>query len=306
MSKSDSWIPIYIADYRADTSRLNTEQHGAYLLILFDYWRNGPPPDDDAVLAQITLLTLTKWKAHRPVLQAFFSVQNGVWVQKRAEVERARARAITDQRSDAGKASANKRWGKQNDNELCNGTVTDPLTETPRNDAPSPSPSQDSLPSPATSPAPLPSPELQNPSAAAFASPATEKPKRASKKAKPDPPTRETWAAYANAHLQRYGVEPMRNAKVNGMMARFCERLPLDEAPHVAAFFVQSNRGLYVSAKHAVDLLLRDAEGLRTEWVTGRHGTETEARQVDKTAATGNVFSKLIAEAEQLEHMEVR
>lgn len=115
-------------------------------------------------------------------------------------------------------------------------------------------------------------------------------------------PTAATWGAYAGAYKARYGVEPVRNAKVNGQLAKFVSRISHSEAPHVAAFFVHSNRSLYVSARHCVDLLLRDAEGLRTEWATGRAGTETEARQADRTQATGNAFAPLIEEAERREH----
>lgn len=116
-------------------------------------------------------------------------------------------------------------------------------------------------------------------------------------KAKVEPPTNPCWQGYSDAYTLRYGVAPTRNAKVNAMLARLLERIPAAEAPDIAAFYVRSNRGLYVSAKHCVDLLLRDAEGLRTEWATGRSGTDTEARQADRTAATGNAFAPLIAEA---------
>lgn len=110
--------------------------------------------------------------------------------------------------------------------------------------------------------------------------------------------TSDAWAAYAEAYEERYGALPVRNAKVSGMFSRLLDRIPIEEAPHVARWFVRSNRGLYVSAKHAVDLLLRDAEALRTEWITKTHGTETQARQADKTQALGNAFGKLIQEAE--------
>ena len=37
------FIQIYIADYMADTQHLTTEEHGAYLLLIFNYWQTGKP-----------------------------------------------------------------------------------------------------------------------------------------------------------------------------------------------------------------------------------------------------------------------
>lgn len=114
-------------------------------------------------------------------------------------------------------------------------------------------------------------------------------------------PTSSTWASYSTAYRERWGVEPTRNARVNGQLAHFVSRVPAEEAPEIAAFYVRHNRGLYVAAKHAVDLMLRDAEGLRTEWLSGRAVTDTEARQADRTQANGNAFASLITEAEKRE-----
>lgn len=113
------------------------------------------------------------------------------------------------------------------------------------------------------------------------------------------PKSARTWEAYSAAYLDRWGADPVRNATVNAQLAGFVKRIGLAEAHDVAAFYVRSNRGLYVSAKHPVNLLLRDCEALRTEWATGRQGTDSEARQGDRTAAAGAVFSKLIAEASE-------
>lgn len=110
------------------------------------------------------------------------------------------------------------------------------------------------------------------------------------------PVTSGVWNAYAAAYQDRYGVEPTRNAKVNGQLASFLNRVPAGEAPEIAAFYVGHDKGLYVSSKHCVDLLLRDAEGLRTEWLTGRKVTDTQARQADRTAATGSLVDDLLAE----------
>lgn len=138
MAKPDAWMPLYVADYLADTTRLTTEQHGAYLLLLIDYWRNGKPPNDDRVLAQITGLTLTRWLNHRPVLERFFTVDS-VWSQKRADEEMKKATELQANLSGRGKKGAEARWGRPD--ATANATGTTQAEPAPvLADAPSPSP----------------------------------------------------------------------------------------------------------------------------------------------------------------------
>jgi hypothetical protein len=94
-----------------------------------------------------------------------------------------------------------------------------------------------------------------------------------------------TWIAYSKAYFDRYGTEPVRNAKVNANVKQFVQRIPYDEAPQVAAWFVSHPKAFYVTKLHEFGLLLADAESLRTEWATGRHVTATSARQSDRTAS---------------------
>lgn len=113
MTKVDIWMPLYVADYLADTSRLTTEQHGAYLLLLMDYWRNGPPPDDDAILQQITRMRPDAWSIARAVLVQFFSIENGVWKHSRVEKELSDAKDKKETQVARAKAAAEKRWSKR-------------------------------------------------------------------------------------------------------------------------------------------------------------------------------------------------
>ena len=108
---------------------------------------------------------------------------------------------------------------------------------------------------------------------------------------------RAVWQAYSDAYANRYGAEPVRNAKINAMVGRLLDRVPMGEAPDIAAHYLRNNSAFYVGKGHAFGHLLADAEKLRTEWATGNVVTATQARQTDRTAATGNVFVKLINEA---------
>lgn len=110
-------------------------------------------------------------------------------------------------------------------------------------------------------------------------------------------PLANAWACYAIAYQERYGVEPVRNAAVNGQLTNLIKRIGGIEAPHVARFYVASNAAFYVKAGHSVAMLLKDCEKLRTEWATNSRMTETRARQGDRTEANGQVFRDLLEES---------
>lgn len=105
---------------------------------------------------------------------------------------------------------------------------------------------------------------------------------------------KQVWQQYSDAYYQRYNVEPVRNAKVNGQVKSFVKRIGYDNAPHVAAHFVSSNTAYYVSRGHSIDCLLSDAEKLHTEWATGKSITQTRARQIDKSESNKNAVSEAI------------
>lgn len=112
----------------------------------------------------------------------------------------------------------------------------------------------------------------------------------------PPPLSREAWEAYSAAYRKRHGAEPVRNATTNAQMLRFVKRIGAEEAPKVAEFYVSHRQAFYVQQMHSVGLLLRDAEKLRTEWVTGRKTTATASRQEDKTQANLDGWAEMMSE----------
>jgi uncharacterized protein YdaU (DUF1376 family) len=82
------WFKMYGSAFLVDTMRLSTEQKGAYLMLMLDYYdKEAPPPDDDAILSQITGLSLERWRVHRRALEPFFEVTNGLWKHARCDEE---------------------------------------------------------------------------------------------------------------------------------------------------------------------------------------------------------------------------
>ncbi len=92
------WIPLHVPDYRGDTARLSTAEHGAYLLLIMEYWVSGGLPDDDKQLARIVYASPAEWKRLRPVMLNFF--KEG-WKHKRIDDELQKAGAISDKRREA-------------------------------------------------------------------------------------------------------------------------------------------------------------------------------------------------------------
>lgn len=111
------WFPFNIKAYVTDTMRLTTEAHGAYLLLMLDYYSTGEaPPDDDDVLAAICKLTPEAWAKHRKVLMPYFKVTRGRWVHERIEAEMLEACQRHAKKSAAQRQIANKRWAKKGEN----------------------------------------------------------------------------------------------------------------------------------------------------------------------------------------------
>jgi uncharacterized protein YdaU (DUF1376 family) len=112
--KTDAWMPLWVGDYLADTQHLTRDQHGAYLLLLMAYWRNGGPlPDDDDRLAAIVKASRKEWKLLRPAVVEFFNIDLGVWRQKRADTELAVSARRAAEATTKASAAANARWRRQ-------------------------------------------------------------------------------------------------------------------------------------------------------------------------------------------------
>ena len=63
----------------------------------------------------------------------------------------------------------------------------------------------------------------------------------------------------------------------------------------VAAWYLRHGDRAYPRGGHCLDLLIRDAEKLRTEWATGRRSSATAARQEDRRHGNAQALEGALA-----------
>jgi uncharacterized protein YdaU (DUF1376 family) len=84
MTARPIWMPLYVRDYLADTRHLKTVEHGAYLLLIMEYWLKGRLPPDDDHLRTICGLSGRDWRRYKNRLAALFGPG---WRHERIEQE---------------------------------------------------------------------------------------------------------------------------------------------------------------------------------------------------------------------------
>jgi uncharacterized protein YdaU (DUF1376 family) len=129
--KTTTWMPIYWGDYFKDTLHLNTEEHGAYMLLIGYYWCNGKIPRN---LDLIKNVTRTSEKKLINVMK-FFRIEGMYYIHDRIEKELATAAENQDRQRKRTEAASKARWQQK---ETVTDSVTDSVTTSP---SPSPSPS---------------------------------------------------------------------------------------------------------------------------------------------------------------------
>jgi uncharacterized protein YdaU (DUF1376 family) len=104
ISKPNQWMPLHIDDFLSRTARISTEDKGAYLMLLMNYWRNQEPlPADDYALANIAGVSIEKWHAISARILPFFIERDGLLHNKRIDAEIAKAVGVSQKRQAAGR-----------------------------------------------------------------------------------------------------------------------------------------------------------------------------------------------------------
>lgn len=106
-----TWMPLYIGDYLKDTAALTTTQHGAYLLLIMEYWVKGRLPKEEQKLARICRLSVRQWRSNCLAIASFFDAD---WKHPRIEKELEKARNLSMKRQVYGSMGGRASRAKNN------------------------------------------------------------------------------------------------------------------------------------------------------------------------------------------------
>lgn len=101
------------------------------------------------------------------------------------------------------------------------------------------------------------------------------------------------WEAYAAAFKKRYGVEPIRNAKVNRNCLDIAKRLGEDSI-QVAQFYLTLSDQQFIRMNHPIGILLLHCESIHSMWRTGRMTTADSARMVERRINSVNASQQYL------------
>lgn len=100
--------------------------------------------------------------------------------------------------------------------------------------------------------------------------------------------TFKAWANYAMAYRKRYGCWPVWNAAAGGILGKLVDRLGIDVAHSVAAYYLTINDARLINDCHSLTTLIGKAEAYHTQWATKIQMNGTTARQMENTQANMN------------------
>ena len=105
-------LMLDIEAWKDETQLMTAAERGALLALKMFFWRTGPLPDDDAVLARIVGMEVKDWRKTRKALEPQFIVKCGEWLREDWNTELEEAYAAVNRVKELSRKGNAARWGK--------------------------------------------------------------------------------------------------------------------------------------------------------------------------------------------------
>ena len=105
-------LMLDIPAWQSETQIMTAAERGALLALKMFFWRAGPVPDDDVVLARIVGMELKDWKKSRKAIAPLFVARHGEWMRQDWIDELEEAYAAVNRVKELSRKGNAARWGK--------------------------------------------------------------------------------------------------------------------------------------------------------------------------------------------------
>ena len=108
------WMKFWTGNYLGDTGHLSLAEHGAYIKLLCLAWDNSTcsiPADSEWIKRRLRVDDEEYVRVVRPVIEEFWTEEDGRLHQKRQRKEFFAAVASGERQTKSARKAANKRWG---------------------------------------------------------------------------------------------------------------------------------------------------------------------------------------------------
>jgi len=93
-------------------------------------------------------------------------------------------------------------------------------------------------------------------------------------------------------------VTPIRNAKQNALCSQLVQRLGVENAVKIAAFYLTHPNSFYMQNKYPLGLLVKDCEGIYTEFQRGEYVTAEKAKRASVAQENHQALERYLASQE--------
>ena len=125
VKKAKVSFPFYVDEYLADTNRFTAHQHGIYLLLLLEYWReDGKLSANADELCEIAKIDRRTYNKLIPTVLKKFELEENMLRHKGLDQELQKHKTLQEKRREGGKLSAQRRWGNKSADQQARESVT--------------------------------------------------------------------------------------------------------------------------------------------------------------------------------------
>lgn len=104
---------------------------------------------------------------------------------------------------------------------------------------------------------------------------------------------KKVWEAYKECYMQRYKIEPARNAMVNKQISNLVKRLGEEDAINIVKFYLSHNDSFYLKNTHSIGLCLNNAESLYTQMKRNKQITQHDIKKFESKQNEREIFDAI-------------